>query len=104
MAELIKATNITKVRIEDEIGKETRVRAMLRTYVMPGFYILNRHKHGPSPTGRLWAAIQQFDGKGSWRIIAHRGGDLALHDECQWHGSANSLAEAVQVALLELHK
>ena len=98
MAELIKATHITRVRIEDEVGK-VRVRAMLRTYVHPGLYILSRHKHGPSPEGAIYAVIAQYCGKGLWMVdtIDTMGGYLT-------QTSADSLAEAVQVALLELHK
>ena len=96
MAELIKATNITKVRIEDEAGEGTQVHAMLRIYVHPGLYILTRFKHGPSPSGRTSIIISQFLCS-PWVLALMDNSDEIL-------GEADSLAEAVQVALLELHK
>ena len=99
MAELIKATNITRVRIEDEVGEGTRVRAMMRTYVHPGLYILSRHPHGSSPEGRLFALI--IEGRGGWAIWVNNSDSV---EPSELTGYGNSLAEAVQVALLELHK
>ena len=94
MAETIKATGITEVRIEDELGEGVVVHRMVRTYVMPGLYILNRHKHGPSPTDRTWVTISNHRSK--W-VVCMPFDDLPL-------GESDTLSEAVQIALLELHR
>ena len=69
---------------------------MLRTYIMPGFYILNRHRHGSSDSGRVWATIQNL--RGGWWVRVHQGGEWVVTLKL------DTLAEAEQIALLELHR
>lgn len=98
MAELIKATELTKLHIEEEIGEDVVVHGMVRTYIMPGLYALNRHKHGPSPLGRVWCLIREVH-SGCWAIVV-------VDEEYGLivPATADTLAQAQQIALLELHR
>ena len=93
----IKATDITKVRIEDEIGEGTRVRGMVRVYVHPGLYLVSRQKHKASPGGLLWATLHNVGSR--WHVSTYT--SLGQFDLRYF---TDTLAEAQQIALLELHR
>ncbi len=99
MTETIKATELTRLRVEDELGSDVVVHGMVRIYMHPGLYMVSRYKHGPSPTERTIAMIGQNRPNASqWHVWV----DEATIVPNTYISSHDTLVEAQQVAILEL--